>query len=79
MQEDIWTLRDVRVVLEAVIKVERELSNTVARATWEAMESLEGAVADLSAVPAPRKHTPAEMDVTLGRLRRTGEVCLSAA
>lgn len=46
---------------------------------WEAMESLEGAVTELGAVPLPRKHTPSQMDVTLDRLWRAGEICLPAA
>lgn len=36
------------------------------------METLEGAVADLSAVPPPWRHNV--MDITLGHLRRIGEV-----
>ena len=40
------------------------------------MEALEAAVAELGAVPPSRRHRPAEMDITLERLRRAGEVCL---
>lgn len=44
-----------------------------------AMETLEGAVVELVAMPPPRRHTVGEMDITHGRLRRVGEVCLLAA
>lgn len=50
--------------------VEWELSDTMARATWGAMESLEGTVADLGLVPPPWKHASVELDVMLGCLRR---------
>lgn len=43
------------------------------------MESLEGVVANLGTVSPPQKHAPTEMDVTLGRLQRAGEVCLPTA
>ena len=45
--------------LEEEIPAERDLSNMVARMTWDAMETLEGAVADLSAVP-PSPLAPAD-------------------
>ena len=81
LQADTSTLRGVRKVLEEEIQAERDLSDTVARATWGAMEVLEGAVADLGAMPPPRVHTLEEMDVTLGRLRseerRVGKECRS--
>lgn len=43
------------------------------------MEALEGAMVYLGALPPPRHHSPAEIDITLGHLRRAEEVCLSVA
>lgn len=34
LQEEVWMLRSVRTILEAKIEAERQLSNTVALATW---------------------------------------------
>lgn len=79
LQEELQTLRSVPDILEAKVQAERELSDTVAKATLEAMESLEGVVADLGAMPLAWKHAPAELDITLGRLCRAGEVCLPTA
>lgn len=58
--------------------MEREMSNSVALATWEAMEVVKGVVAELGVLPPPRHHSSTEMDIILGRLRRAGEVCLPA-
>lgn len=79
LQGDVQALRGVRTVLEEEIQAERELLNTVALATWDAIEALEGTVADLGAVRPPRRHNLVEMDITLERLRRAGEVCLPMA
>lgn len=79
LQEEIRTLRGVRAILETEIKAERELLHSMALVTWDAMESLEGTVADLGVVLPPRKHNPKDMDITLGRLCRTEEVCLPDA
>ena len=76
---DVSDLKEVRRVLEEEVQTERDISNTMAQATWGAMEVLEGAVGDLGAVPPPRTHTLEEMDVTLGRLRDVGKVFLPAA
>lgn len=43
------------------------------------MEALEGVAANLGAVPSLLKHTVGGLDITLGRLRCVGEVCLSTA
>lgn len=43
------------------------------------MESLKGALSDLDVVPPPRHHRAGEMDTSLERLHRTGEVCLPTA
>lgn len=66
-------------MLEEEVQAERELSNSIVLATWEAMEATEGAVAELGTLPPPRHHNPVETHITLGRIRRTGEVCLLVA
>lgn len=39
---------------------------------------MEGAMTELGAVPPPRRHTVDQLDATLGRLHRAGEVFLPA-
>lgn len=73
------TLRGIHTNLEDKIQAERELSKSIALVTWEALEALEGAVVDLSALPSPRHHSTGEMDITVVRLCRVVEVCLPAA
>lgn len=79
LREEVQALHGVRIVLEAEVAVERQLLATVSQVTWEAMESLEGTVTELGAVPPPRKHTLVELDVTLERLHHVGEVLVPAA
>lgn len=81
LQEEVEALRGVRAVLEAVVAVERELSATVSRATWEAMECMEGAMTELGVVClwGPRRHTVNQMDAALDRLHRAREVFLPVA
>ena len=43
------------------------------------MEAPEGAMTELGVVAPPRRHRPAEMDITLEHLQRAREVCLPAA
>lgn len=78
LQEEVRTLRGILADLEMEIQAEQELSHSMALAAWEAMEAFQGAVADLNALPPPRRHIVWEMDISLERLRRAGEVCLSA-
>ena len=73
------TLRSNNSVLEAEVAAERTLSALVSQGSWKAMECLEGAIAELGGVPPPRSHTVEQLDVTLGRLHRSGEVFLPAA
>ena len=73
------TLRCTNSVLESEVAAERSLSALMSQATWKAMEYMEGAIAELGGVPPPRSHTVAQLDATLMRLQRAGEVFLPAA
>ena len=78
-KDEAASLRSANSVLEAEVATERALSASVAQATWRAMERMEGAMVDLGAVPPSRGHTVAQMDATLARLHRAGEVFVPAA
>lgn len=79
LKEEVRALRGIWVDLEIKIQAERERSHSVALVTWEAMEALEGVVANLGALPPLRWHTLGEIYITLRSLRRTEEVCLPVA
>lgn len=68
LQDEVWMLQGIRVDLEMEIQAEWELSHSVALATWEAL--------DLGTLPPSRRQSVGKMDITLGRLCRTEEVCL---
>ena len=72
-------LRSHNSVLEAEVAAERSLSALVSQGTWKAMESMEGAIAELGGVAPPRNHTVKQLDATLERLHRSAEVFLPAA
>ena len=78
LKDEVASLRNDKSVLEAEVATERALSASVSEATWLAMERLEGAVVELGAVPPPREHTVEQMDATLDRLHRAGEVFVPA-
>ena len=76
---DMEGLRSRNSVLEAEVAAERTLTSLVSHGTWTAMESMEGAIAELGGVPPPRNHTVTQLDATLDRLHRSAEVLLPAA
>ena len=78
-QSEVEALRTTNSVLEAEVTAERSLSALVSQATWKAMECMEGAISELGGVPPPRSHTVDQLDSTLNRLHRAGEVFLPAA
>lgn len=51
------TLRSVWDDLELEVWGERELLQSVVRATWEVMEAMKGVVVDLGTLPPPRRHS----------------------
>lgn len=53
LQEEVESLRSARSVLEAEIATEQSVSAAAARASWEALDRMEGAMRELGAVPPP--------------------------
>lgn len=72
-------LHNTNSVLEAEVAAERSLSAVISQATWKAMECMESAISELGGVPPPWSHTVDQLDATLNRLHRAGEVFLPAA
>ena len=79
LAEEVKNHQSARASLEEDIRTERELTSAIGVSTWNVMESLEDALSQLGAVPPSRQHRPAEVDITLERLRQGCEFCVPAA
>ena len=79
LREELKEEKSARALLEDEVQAERDVSSNFGLSAWKAMEILEDGLSMLGAVPPSRRHRPAEVDITLERLRNGCETCVPAA
>ena len=79
LRDEVKVLKSVHASLEEDLKLERQLYTAIGQSAWECMEAQEGALGKLGAIVSERTHRPAEMHITMERLRRGCESCVDAA
>ena len=79
LRDEVKVLEAVRASLNEDLRLERQLYRAIGQSAWECLEAQEGALSRLGAIVSERTHSPAEVHITMERLRRGCETCVNAA